>query len=194
MNIYNINLQVFMLFLCEYKSLIVSLWQIILTMAHHKLDSLDKKILSMIAKDARIPFLEVARVCNISGAAIHQRVQKLTHLGVLKGSLFIIDPETVGYQTCAFIGICLKDPSQFDEVTKELEKIPEVTECHFTTGTFDMFIKIFAKNNHDLLDIIHDKLQPLGISSSETLISFKTTINRQLPIDNIQIGDDDYDY
>lgn len=66
-------------------------------MAHYNLDSLDKKILKLIAKDARIPFLEVARLCNVSGAAIHQRIQKLTNLGVLKGSQFIIDPEMLGY-------------------------------------------------------------------------------------------------
>ena len=83
-------------------------------MAHHNLDSLDKKILHLIAADARIPFLEVARVCNVSGAAIHQRIQKLTNLGILKGSQFIIDPEKIGYETCAYIGLFLKDPANFD--------------------------------------------------------------------------------
>ena len=65
-------------------------------MAHHNLDSLDKKILKLIAEDARMPFLEVARVCNVSGAAIHQRIQKLSNQGVLKGSKFNIDPEASG--------------------------------------------------------------------------------------------------
>ncbi|WP_288177194.1 Lrp/AsnC family transcriptional regulator, partial [Prevotella sp. CAG:592] len=69
-------------------------------MAHHNLDSLDKKILKLIAEDARMPFLEVARVCNVSGAAIHQRIQKLSNQGVLKGSKFNIDPEKIGYETC----------------------------------------------------------------------------------------------
>ena len=70
-------------------------------MAHHNLDNLDKKILRMIAEDARVPFLEVARACNVSGAAIHQRIQKLTNLGVLQGSQFLISPEKIGYETCA---------------------------------------------------------------------------------------------
>ena len=130
----------------------------------HTLDSLDKKILRLIAEDARIPFLEVARACNVSGAAIHQRIQKLTNMGVLKGSQFLIDPEKIGYETCAYIGLYLKDPETFDEVVEELKKIPEVVECHYTTGGFDMFIKIYAQNNHHLLNIIHDKLQPLGLS------------------------------
>lgn len=86
-----------------------------------KLDRLDRQILQLIAQDARIPFLEVARVCNVSGAAIHQRIQKLTSLGVLKGSQFIIDPEKIGYETCAYIGLNLKDPEKFDAVVDKLE-------------------------------------------------------------------------
>lgn len=159
-------------------------------MARHNLDSLDKKILSLIASDARIPFLEVARACNVSGAAIHQRIQRLTALGILKGSQFIVNPEKIGYETCAYIGLYLKDPSKFDEVVEELRRIPEVVECHYTTGGFDMFIKIFAKNNHHLLNIIHDKLQPLGLSRSETIVSFNAVINRQLPIDQAVVDDE----
>ena len=151
-------------------------------MARQNLDSLDKKILSLIASDARTPFLEVARACNVSGAAIHQRIQRLTAIGILKGSQFIINPEKIGYETCAYIGLYLKDPSKFDEVVEELRKIPEVVECHYTTGGFDMFIKLYAKNNHHLLNIIHDKLQPLGLSRSATIVSFNAVINRQLPI------------
>lgn len=159
-------------------------------MAHHNLDLLDKKILRLIAEDARIPFLEVARSCNVSGAAIHQRIQKLTNLGILKGSRFIIDPEKVGYETCAYIGLYLQNPAKFDDVVDELRKIPEVVECHYTTGGFDMFIKIYARNNHHLLNVIHDKLQPLGLSRSETVISFNAAINRQVPIDDLPLDDD----
>ena len=156
-------------------------------MAIPKLDRLDKQILRMIAEDARVPFLEVARACNVSGAAIHQRIQKLTALGVLKGSQFVIDPEKIGYETCAYIGLNLKNPEDFDKVLEELKKIPEVTECHYTTGNFDMFIKIYAINNHHLLNIIHDKLQPLGLARSETLISFHTAIDRQLPVADLPL-------
>ena len=156
-------------------------------MAKYNLDYLDKKILRMISEDARIPFLEVARACNVSGAAIHQRIQKLQTLGIIKGSQFILDPEKIGYETCAYIGLYLKDPSRFDEVVEELLKIPEVVECHYTTGGFDMFIKIYTRNNHHLLTLIHDKLQPLGLSRSETIISFNAAINRPLVIDEAEI-------
>ena len=159
-------------------------------MAHHNLDLLDKKILRLSAGDARIPFLEVARSCNVSGAAIHQRIQKLTNLGILKGSQFIVDPEKVGYETCAYIGLYLQNPAKFDDIVEELKKIPEVVECHYTTGGFDMFIKIYARNNHHLLNIIHDKLQPLGLSRSETVISFNAAINRQIPISELPVEED----
>lgn len=164
-------------------------------MAHHRLDALDRKILKLISADARIPFLEVARACNVSGAAIHQRIQKLTALGILKGSQFIVDPEKIGYETCAYVGLFLKDPGNFDRVVDKLRAIPEVTECHYTTGGYDMFIKIYAKNNHHLLNIIHDKLQPLGLSRSETIVSFNAVIDRQLPVleetDEVEEDDDD---
>ena len=152
-------------------------------MAYRSLDKLDRKILGLIAEDARIPFLEVARSCNVSGAAIHQRIQKLTNLGILLGSQFLIDPEKIGYETCAYIGLYLKNPEDFDRVVEALKKIPEVVECHITTGDYDLFIKIFARNNHHMMDIIHDKLQPLGLSRRKSLISFKTGIDRPLPIE-----------
>lgn len=152
-------------------------------MAYRSLDKLDRKILGLIAEDARIPFLEVARSCNVSGAAIHQRIQKLNNLGILLGSQFLIDPEKIGYETCAYIGLYLKNPEDFDRVVEALKKIPEVVECHITTGDYDLFIKIFARNNHHMMDIIHDKLQPLGLSRSKSLISFKTVIDRPLPIE-----------
>src|SRR5574344_2293044 len=159
-------------------------------MSHHYIDSLDEQILRCSAEEARIQFLEVARVCNVSGAAIHQRIQKLTKLGILKGSQYIIDPEKIGYETCAYIGLFLKDPESFDRVVAALQKIPEVVECHYTTGGYDMFIKIYAVNNHHLLSIIHDKLQPLGLSRSETIISFNEAINRQMPILNLSEEED----
>ena len=158
-------------------------------MAHYNLDSLDKKIIRMIAQDARVPFLEVARACNVSGASIHQRIQKLTAMGVLRGSQFIIDPEAIGYQTCAYMGLNLKDPEKFNTVVTALLKIPEVVECHYTTGDYDMFIKIYAYDNYHLLQIIHDKLQPLGLARSETIISFGSAFERQLPVADLPLGE-----
>ena len=151
-------------------------------MAQHELDELDEKILRLIIDNARIPFLEVARECGVSGAAIHQRVQKLIQLGVVKGSEFVVDAEKIGFETCAYVGIFLVSPSTLDYVVKELEKIPEVVECYYTTGQYDLLIKVYAKNNKDLLRIIHTELQPLGLSRTETLICFKDAFRKKLPV------------
>ncbi len=160
-------------------------------MGQRHLDALDEKILRIISNDARISFLEVARQCNVSGAAIHQRIQKLNRMGVIRGSQFNIDPEKVGYETCAYIGLYLKEPSQFDEVTSRLQGLPGVVECHYTTGGYDIFIKIYARNNHHLVTLIHDKLQPLGLARSETIISFREAIKRQLPVPDFNDTDSD---
>lgn len=160
-------------------------------MPRQTIDLLDKKILQLITQDARMPFLEVARVCNVSGAAIHQRVQKLTQMGVISGSQFVVEPDKLGYQTCAFIGLYLKDPEDFDRVVEELKRMPEVVECHYTTSGFDLFIKIYAQNNHHLLNFIHDRLQPLGLQRSETIISFNTCFCRQVSISGVEVDDEE---
>ena len=148
----------------------------------HQIDRLDKKILQMISQNARIPFLEVARECNVSGAAIHQRVQKLINIGVIKGSEFIVDTYKIGYQTCAYVGITIKDMSYFKDVIEALKNIPEVVECHSTTGRYTMFVKIYAKDNRHLMNIIIEKITPIpGIGNTETfLVSLDEIFNRQI--------------
>ena len=149
-----------------------------------QIDTLDKKILSLITKNARIPFLEVARECGVSGAAIHQRIQRLMNIGVIKGSEFIINPGKIGYHTCAFMGIFLKKASLFDKVVTMLESIPQIVECHYTTGQYAIFIKIYAHNNEHLKSILHNKLQAItGISATETIISLEESFKRQIPIE-----------
>ena len=155
-----------------------------------KIDNLDRQILEIISQNARIPFKDVAAECGVSRAAIHQRVQRLIDLGVIVGSGYHVNPKSLGYRTCTYVGIKLEKGSMYKSVVAELQKIPEIVECHFTTGKYDMFIKIYAKNNHHLLSIIHDKLQPLGLARTETLISFHEAIKRQMPI-MVDIEDED---
>lgn len=151
-------------------------------MATAKLDSLDLKILKMLSLNARKPYLEISRACDVSGAAIHQRIQKLYNMGVIRGSITLINPSSVGYDTCAYIGFFLNDPSKFNEVVERLKAIPEVVECYFTTGKYDMFVKLYAKNNDHLLAVIHDKFLKMGLGRSETLITFKEVFKRQIPV------------
>ena len=149
-------------------------------MAH--LDQLDKQILSIISKDARVAFLEVARICKVSGAAIHQRIQRLVNLGVIKGSEFVLNPSEIGYDTCAFVGIYLKQASDFDRVMAQLQEIPEIVECHVTTGGYDMFVKLYGRNNAHLMEILKDKIRPLDLQRTETIISFNEAFKRQMLI------------
>lgn len=135
----------------------------------------------MLSSNARKPFLEIARETGISGAAIHQRIQKLMASGIIQNFKTEIDPATVGYQTCAYIGFILNDSTKFDEVVERLREIPEVVECHYTSGTYDILAKIYARNNAHLLQIIHKKLS-LGLGRTETLISFQEVFKRPLPI------------
>lgn len=151
-------------------------------MARPQLDKLDIKILQLLVDNARRPYLEIARECKVSGAAIHQRIARLQNLGVIEGSQLLVNPASIGYDTCAYIGFFLRDPSQFDSVVEKLKEIPEVVECYFTTGKYDMFIKLYARNNDHLLHLIHEKLHNLGLARTESLISFKEVFNRQLPV------------
>jgi len=148
-----------------------------------KIDKLDRQILNIISKNARIPFKDVAEECGVSRAAIHQRVQRMIDMNVIVGSGYHINPKILGYNTCTYIGVKLERGSMYKDVVPEFEKIPEVVECHYTTGQYDLFIKIYAKNNQHLLSIIHNKLQPLGLARTESLISFKEAFKRQIPID-----------
>lgn len=152
-----------------------------------KIDNLDKQILSIISKDARTPFLEVARECGVSGAAIHQRVQRLTNLGVITGSEFIVSPQSMGYKTCAFVGINLKKACLYHDIADELKKIPEIVECHYVTGNYSLFLKVMAHDNEHLRKILSDKLQRLDIvERTETIISLEESFRRQFPIESTE--------
>ena len=147
------------------------------------IDSLDRKILDIISKNARIPYLEVARECDVSGAAIHQRVQRMIKIGVITGSQFNVDPERVGFKTCAYIGVYLKNPDIYTRVIKEFRDIPEITECHYTTGNYSLFIKVFARDNKDLMKIISERIQLVsGVTSTETFLSLEESFNRELSL------------
>jgi Lrp/AsnC family transcriptional regulator, regulator for asnA, asnC and gidA len=147
------------------------------------IDELDQKILRLITKNARIPFLEVARECGVSGAAIHQRVQRLLNMGVVSGSEFIVSPERLGYNTCAFMGIYLEKASFHKHVVAELLKIPEIIECHYTTGQYAIFLKIQTKTNKHLKKLIDEEFINIeGIARTETFMSLEVEFERQVPI------------
>ena len=149
-----------------------------------KIDNLDKKILSILSKNARIPFKDVAAECNVSRAAIHQRVQRLIENDVITGSGFDVNPKSLGYTTCTYVGITLERGSMYKDVVERLRHIPEIVECHFTTGPYTMLVKLYARDNEQLMQLINAQLQEIpGVASTETLISLEQSIKREIPVD-----------
>ena len=149
-----------------------------------KIDSIDKKILGLISGNARLPFKDVATECGVSRAAIHQRVQRLIDMGVIVGSGFHVNPVSLGYNTCTYVGITLERGSMYKKVVAEFEKIPEIVECHFTTGPYTMLIKLYARDNAHLMELLNDCLQEIpGVIATETLISLRQSIRKEVPID-----------
>ena len=147
------------------------------------LDELDRKILRIIVQNARIPFREVAEMCNVSRAAVHQRVQRMVDMGVIVGSGYFVNPKTLGYQLCAYVGITLEKGSQYKSVSAGLDKIPEVVESQFTLGAFSLLIKLYAHNDQHLLELLNTKIQEIpGVAKTETLTALDQRIKRSLPI------------
>lgn len=149
-----------------------------------KIDNLDKKILKIVMKNARIPSKDVAVECGVSRAAIHQRIQRMIDTHVITGSGYHVDPKSVGFATCTYIGVKLERGSMYRNVVPEFEKIDEIVECHFTTGPYTLLIKLYARDNQHLMELLNDKIQHIpGVTATETLISLDESINREIPIE-----------
>lgn len=156
-----------------------------------KIDKLDKKILGILSQNARMPFKDVAARCGVSRAAIHQRVQHLVENGVITGSGYYINPKSLGYTTCTYVGLNLERGSMYKEVVARLNTIPEIIECHFTTGPYTMLLKLYAKDNEQLMDLLNNQMQSIpGVVSTETLISLEQSIKREIPVAK-DLGEDD---
>lgn len=148
---------------------------------NYHIDATDQKILSFLIKNARMPFLEIARECGVSGAAIHQRVKKLEANGVITGSRLMVKPQALGLNVCAFVSISLSDANKYNEVVAALRKIPEVVECHFITGSYALIVKIYCLDNDHLMQVILNTIQKIPyIKETDTMISLDEAINRQV--------------
>lgn len=148
-----------------------------------KLDGIDKKILKMLMENSRRPILEIAKNIGISGAAIHQRLRKLESQNLIIGSSIIVNTKVLGYTTMAFIGIFLDKATSNKTVVNQLKEIPEILECHYTTGDWSVLAKLICKDNEDLMEILTKKIQTIqGVSRTETYISLEQQINRQISL------------
>lgn len=149
----------------------------------NNLDQTDLHILDIITNNARIPFKDVAAEVGISRAAVHQRVNRMIEMKVITGSGYHIDPRKVDFKTCTYVGIFLEKGGYYEDVARQLQDIQEIVECHYTTGQYAIFVKVYARDNEHLKDILSGKVQKIsGISSTETFISLEETFKRQVPI------------
>ncbi len=147
------------------------------------IDKLDKQILGILMNDASTPYTEVAKKLVVSGGTIHVRMKKLEELGVIRGNYLNINPGKVGYDVCAFLGIFLGKASEYRDAVRELEKIEEVVEMHYTTGTYSMFAKVICRDTRHLREVLNEKIQVIkGVQRTETFISLEESIRRQIRI------------
>ena len=149
-------------------------------MAKVNLDATDRKILRFLVKNARMPYLEIARECGISGAAIHQRIKKLEDSGVVLGSRMTVNPKMLGFDVCAFVNIRIQDPQMSVSVVEKIKHIPEIVECHFITGNYTLMVKLYCVDNEHLMHTIFDGILHIqGVSSTQTYISLDESFQRE---------------
>jgi Lrp/AsnC family transcriptional regulator for asnA, asnC and gidA len=150
-------------------------------MAKYHIDEVDQKILSFLVKNARMPFLEIARECGVSGAAIHQRVKRLESNGVITGSRLLVKPQALGLNICAFVSVTLSEANKYPEVVENLKKIAEIVECHFVTGRAALLLKVYCFDNDHLMEVLLNTIQNIPyIQSTDTMISLDQAIERQV--------------
>jgi Lrp/AsnC family transcriptional regulator for asnA, asnC and gidA len=147
------------------------------------IDGIDKIILRLLTQDARTPIIALSKATGISGAAVHQRLKKLEKANVISGSQIILNPKILGFKTMAFIGIYLDKAIRNPEAVKQLARIDEVIECHYTTGNWSIFVKLLCRDNEHLMELLNKKIQSVeGVSRTETFISLQQQLNRQLSV------------
>lgn len=148
-----------------------------------KIDGIDKEILRFLMADAKKTILEIAKNIGISGASVHQRLRKLEASGVIIGSKCIVNAKALNYNTMAYIGIYLDKAMSNPSAVSALKKIPEVLECHYTTGNWSILIKVLCKDNEHLMRLLNKEIQQIkGVSRTETFISLEQQIDRQIGI------------
>ena len=147
----------------------------------YHIDQIDQKILSFLVKNARMPFLEIARECGVSGAAIHQRLKRLESNGVITGSRLLVKPQALGLNICAFVSVTLSEANKYPEVVENLKKIAEIVECHFVTGRAALLLKVYCFDNDHLMEVLLNTIQNIPyIQSTDTMISLDQAIERQV--------------
>ncbi|MCC9166507.1 Lrp/AsnC ligand binding domain-containing protein [Pontibacter harenae] len=151
---------------------------------NYEIDKLDKEILKLLMEDVTRAYTDIAKELNVSGGTIHVRMKKLTEMGVVKGAQLLVNPSAVGFDVCAFIGVYLEKGSEYKDTVTQMQKIPEIVELHYTTGSYSMFVKLVCRDTKHLRQVLNEKIQEIeGVQRTETLISLEESISRQITIE-----------
>jgi Lrp/AsnC family transcriptional regulator for asnA, asnC and gidA len=135
-------------------------------------------------KNATTPYTEIAKELIVSGGTIHVRMKKLEEMGVIKGASLEVNPQKLGYDVTAFLGIFLEKGSQYNDAVKQLATVPEIVELHYTTGSYSIFAKIVCHDTNHLREVLNEQIQSVkGIQRTETFISLEESIRRQISLD-----------
>lgn len=147
------------------------------------IDSIDLNILNQLLKNSRTSTTQISKSTNISNVATQQRISKMEKSGIIKGYTAILDYTLLGYKTVAYIGLFLEKAKNYKTVISHLEKVPQISEAHFTTGNYSIFAKIHARDNIHLMEVLSDKIQSIdGISRTETFISLHEGIHKEIEL------------
>ncbi len=149
-----------------------------------QLDPIDIRILNELTLDARVPLIQLSKKMKVSNTLIHQRIKKMRESGILETATYKLDPWKMGYQTSAYTQIMLENSKFHKEVEKKLENVNEIVECVNIAGRYALMVKIHAKNNRHLRDIIYEKIHPIdGVEGTNTTISFESVFVRNVPLE-----------
>ena len=148
-----------------------------------EIDNLDRKILGILMEDALVPYTEIAKRLIVSAGTIHVRMKKLQEAGIVKQSILMVDHQKMGYDLTAFLGVYLTRGSEYKRVAREIDRIPEIVEAHYTTGQYSIFLKVICRNTEHLRTVLNKKIQAIeGIERTETIISLEEGIRRNVNI------------
>ena len=138
-----------------------------------KLDKLDHKILKALQQDGRVAMKELAEQVGLTVTPCIERVKRMERDGVIMGYYARVDPAQLGAALLVFVEITLanKGGNMFDQFRREVQKIPEVLECHLVSGDFDYLIKARIGEMADYRKLLGDILLQLpGAAQSKSYV------------------------
>lgn len=147
----------------------------------NKLDDVDFKILGLLSDNAQMPYTEVAKKLNISPGTVHARIKKMKNLGVIKGATLNLDYSKIGWKMTIFLGVYLRETMLYKKVIDELTKVPEIVKIHHSTGKYDIFAKMHAKDSMHYRQIYQEAILTIkGIKGVESFISVEENMSRHI--------------